>query len=58
MVEGGIKRYRELDILEWIYYVRLEDLGYGFVFWKGLGNIVFIKVIRDFLLRGVLILLR
>lgn len=31
----GIKRLREVDILEWIYNVKLEDLLVDYVRWIG-----------------------
>jgi len=39
MVEGVIKRFREVNLLDWMYYLRPENLPIYYVPWKGPGTI-------------------
>lgn len=54
MVEEGIKRLKEFDILEWICNMKLEILLEDYVYGGGgrVENFLFIKVIRNVLVRG------
>lgn len=45
----GIKRLREVDILEWIYNVKSEDLLVDYVRWTGQEDTWFSKAIRNVL---------
>ena len=51
MTEEAIKRLKEADMLEWIYYVRLEDPSENCVPRKGPEDTTFTKAIRNVLVR-------
>lgn len=50
MEDKGIKKIIEGNVLEWMYYVRLEELLEDYILW----DIIFIKDIRK-LMRGLLV---
>lgn len=52
-VGQGIKKLKEVSMLEWIYYVSLENQPGNYIPWKGPENIPFTKVIRKVPVRGV-----
>ena len=52
MTEEAIKRLKEADMLEWIYYVRLEDPSENCVPRKGPEDTTFTKAIRNVLPTG------
>ena len=52
MTEEAIKRLKEADMLEWIYYVRLEDPSENCVPRKGPEDTTFTKAIRNALPTG------
>lgn len=46
-MEERINRFREMGILEWIDYIRLENLPVDYIPWDGVKNLIRNVLVRE-----------